>query len=124
MVALRETKRYRRCVSEAVAELKKIDTQIEETLAESRQKVASLLKERESVAREACGPELATGQADLILELATRRAPAGFRMNEAFKYVRATLGPTVKSNQVTAWLAKLVKQGKLIKRRRGEYALA
>ncbi|MCK9355540.1 MAG: hypothetical protein M0R22_00095 [Dehalococcoidia bacterium] len=110
-------------MSEAVHELKKIDVAIEKELLESRDVVTTLLKQRESVIRGACEPH-EEGQAELILELATRRAPASFKMNEAYRHVRDSMGPSVKPNQVTAWLAKLVKQEKLIKRGRGEYALA
>ena len=123
-VAFPESPRYRRDVSEIFRELKKVDTKIEEELARSRQALSPLLEEREAIVRGGLKPtDLLTGQADLILALATTRAPAGFTMSEAYCHVRDNLGPTVKPNQVSAWLTKLTKRGKLIKRKRGFYAL-
>lgn len=107
-------------VSEIVQELKRVDAAIKEELDRSKQALSPLLREREQLAR--VGISTPTGQAELILELAAQQT-AGFTMTEAYRHVRDALGPTVKQNQVSAWLTKLRKQGKLKKLKRGLYAL-
>jgi hypothetical protein len=110
-------------VSDPVRELQGLDAQIVDELQRSRQALSPLLKQREEIVREACAsrPE---SLADAIISFATERAPATFTPSEVFLYVRERLGASVMPNLITAWLTKLVRSEKLVKRKRGVYALS
>lgn len=120
---------YLRLVTNPVRELKKVDASIATELTRSRETLLPLLERREEIVREACATQIEgalrpESQADMILELATRKAPQTITPSEVYLYLRERVGDAVTLNLATAWLSKLARSGKLKKRKRGVYALS